>query len=38
MSATVIAELLAALGSAWAVGFAAGFVITRTREAINRVT
>lgn len=37
MSSVVIAELLGYLTAAWAVGFAAGFVITRTREAINRV-
>ncbi len=37
MSATVIAELLGALMSAWAVGFAAGFVLTRTKEALNHV-
>lgn len=37
MSSTVIAELLGMLTAAWAIGFAAGFVLTRTREAINHV-
>ena len=37
MTATVIAELLGSLTAAWAIGFAAGFILTRTKEAINHV-
>lgn len=37
MSAVVIVELLGSLTAAWAIGFSAGFILTRTREALNHV-
>jgi len=38
MSTVDIGLLAAQLVSAWAAGFAAGFTITRFREALNHVT
>lgn len=38
MSSTDIALLIGQLLSSWCVGFAAGFTITRFREALNHVS
>ena len=37
MSATVIGELLGMLTAAWALGFAVGFTLTRTKEGISHI-
>lgn len=37
MNITQIAEILGMLTAAWASGFAAGFVITKTKDALNMV-
>lgn len=37
MSSAVIIQLLGSLTAAWAIGFAAGFTLTRTKEAINHL-
>lgn len=38
MSAADIGLLFAQLVSAWVFGFSCGFVLTRTKEAINAIT